>query len=458
MVKVWPDYDGNGQIKPYLGGLNFKGRRCVEVQGQVDAQGRRPWITSERIDGKLKGGVIAHATQGQPEIQNRGLIIKNMEVSGASGDCVMLGNKARFGIIHNSKIRECGHHGFMFGSSKLPPTAWGYLELVDNEFQFAKSHLVYGHRLARAHVVNNRCSSPGWGHCLRILARTGVIAHNTVSNVGLDGQVEQSPSRPEKLYVGMHPLEVGVCTRMQVHDNTVIMRYQKGRTGKTGLTFRRRNSINNCEILRRQGDFWQPLYASSPEFQAPALWDEIGAEVSRLQDRRDAESVSGQYLFIDYLWNNTFYQLGDADHAVGFVTKPTYPTHEDDGDRMVAEVKNLVASLGADWGQVRAEASPELKWLMDHTMPGHQEAVLKGRLLNQVPKPGPENWRERGAVLAANNQVLRCPQGPDPATCTPVPKEFHYTITRFEDYAPPGNTGLPVYEIEGPLPGWWPQD
>ena len=154
---------------------------------------------------------------------------------------------------------------------------------MGNEFQFAKSHLVYGHRLARVHVVNNRCSSPGWGHCLRILARTGVIAHNTVSNVGLDGQVEQSPSRPNKRYVGMHPLEVGVCSRMLVHDNTVIMRYQKGRTGRTGLTFRRRNSFNNCEILRRQGDFWQPLYASSPEFQDSALWDEIGAEVSRLQ-------------------------------------------------------------------------------------------------------------------------------------------------------------------------------
>ena len=162
-------------------------------------------------------------------------------------------------------------------------------------------------------------------------------------------------------------------------------------------------------------------------------------------------------MFIDFLWNNTFYQLGDAYNAVGFVTKPTYPTYGDDGRGLAAEVKNLVASLGADWERVRAAASPELKWLMNHTVPGHQEAFLKGRLLNQVPMPGPKNWRERGAVLAANNRVLRCPKGLDPAMCTTVPRKEHYAIGRFEEYNPPGNTGLPVYEFEGPLPGWWPK-
>ena len=123
VVKVWPDYDGNGQIKPYIGSLKFKSRRCVEVQGQVDAQGRRPWITSGLVDKKskkkhkknpnknsqkkrkkkLKGGSISLPTQGQPEIQNRGLIVKNMEVSGSGKDCVSLGNKAR---LHHSRFQD----------------------------------------------------------------------------------------------------------------------------------------------------------------------------------------------------------------------------------------------------------------------------------------------------------------------------------------------------------------
>jgi hypothetical protein len=366
--------------------------RCVEVVGVPDPQGRRPIINGINATRAFRGTIAPG-----------GLIIRNVHVRRVGGDCLGVPNDAQFFAVEDSLVEQCGHHAFITShkSSHL------YVRVLRSHFRYADSHLVYIDRVARSDVIGNRCEAPGWGHCLRTMARVYTMDDNEVSNVHLDGTVPPrgvNPIKPNKAYTGMHPIDVYSCADGTVRGNRLT--YYRERNVPVPINIRYRHSYRGCDVGEHDGTAWTVLDPTTPEFFDPARWQRI----------RDAGPAG--LLTISVL-DNVIRIIGPnraEHHAVG-VQGSAYPVmHSTDRDSLRRWLQkwqpaaNQSRSIDDLWTEMRT-ALPQPHWrqIADLVLPNERSKFLRGNTTDIMPLAVPVGvWFQRQAVRIGRQTVTIC--------------------------------------------------
>ncbi len=387
--------------------LRVKGRKCVEVIGVPDGQGRMPTV---------KGINMVHAYQRGDRVLPGGLIVRKVHVTGqGAGVCIGVPNNRSFVAVEDSSVTHCGH-GLLTGSENHQL----YVRILRSHWAKGDSHLVYVDRVARADIIDNTCESPGWGHCIRSVAHYSHIEGNFVSNVQLDGTVITRWNKPGATCpnpykdentgcsIGMHPMEAYNCSDGVVRNNTAI-KWQANQARGT-ILFRGRTDIAYCDVEGKtpDGKKWIPLYATEPRFQSTKLWDDVGADL-------DLRGNKSRFAFNMLYENNTTMTLGPrTDMAISVVNNSNYPS-QDPRNRIV--VKNKVRNLALQNPRstcaqlAKLTNDPELKWLYTQVKDNFVNTLCKKGILPQyIPRPAPPNWRERQYFTWGHgNKMLVCP-------------------------------------------------
>jgi hypothetical protein len=374
------------RTQPYPA-LKLKGKKCIEVVG-------------EGMPNVMGVNATTGYHEGDP-VRPGGLIVRGVHLSET---CLGVPNSQQFFAVENSLVERCPAHGLI----TAPSAHHLYMRVINNHFRLANSHLMYIDRVARADVIDNVCESPGWGHCIRVIAHTGVVEGNIASNVGLDGVPIPNWQNPAKLAIGMHPLEVYLPSDGVVRNNTAI-KWQDNQAlgvilqrGRTDLQY------SDVEGKTEDGKNWIQLAVTDSRYQHPAFWEMVGADL-------DAHGKNSRFAFHYLFEGNVIKTTGPHPRdGVGFVVNSGWPSHEPrERGVLKEEFKAFVlANPGKTCAQLSAIApTPEMKWLFDHVQPSSASNVCqKGVLPEYIPRPAPDNWRERQYVTwGAGNQTLICP-------------------------------------------------
>lgn len=400
IVRIHPSADGTAYPA-----LNVKAARAAIVEGVPDAQGRTP---------RLEGVNMTRAFRDPAAIVRGGLVVRHLALTRS---CIGFPGDSMFVAVEDSWIESCAGHGII--SPGYAPHA--YVRILRSHWRYASSHLVYIARVARADIIGNTCEAPGWGHCLRSVARVTVMRDNLVSNVHLDGTVPPlgvNPHVPNRRYVGMHPLDVYGCAHGDVRGNRVLYYREQAANAPMGIAFRTRRSHRHCEIGAPDGGGWQVLDPRSQAFFDPATWAALAAT---------GDAARLVFTFRD----NSVRVIGpgrDLPTGALFLNAGTYPVmHPDDIAQLQAWLRGWWAEqdqsrpLHELWAAMRA-AMPHVWFgqVADLVFPSNspRRSFMRGTLLNTLPLPVPVgHWYQRQVVRVGPHTLEVCEAG----ECAPSP-------------------------------------
>jgi hypothetical protein len=389
--------------------LKIKGKRAVEVIGIPGPDGELPEIeavnaTRSHHDGEpvLPGGLIV-----------RGVRTHNIGVP----------NNQQFVVVDDSILERCQGHCMI----TAPSAHHLYVRVMDSELRQAGSHVLYVDRAARADIIGNTCESPGWGHCIRSVAHYSHVEGNVASNVQLDGTVIQKWDKPdgtcsdppikgEQCAIGMHPLEVYQCADGIVRNNVAIKWQDNQALGV--ILMRGRTDIGYCDTEGKtaDGEEWIQLEVTDPRFLHEGLWDLVNADL-------DASGNQSRYAFNLVFEGNTTKTIGpNPRDGLGYVLNSGWPSHDPPSRTLLKEAMKAFVSTNAGKScEDLAALAPtsEMRWLFEHAQPTNDAVCRTGALPEYIPRPAPDNWRDRQWVTwGEGNEALLCAGGLD--SCAPT--------------------------------------
>lgn len=388
--------------EPY-GNIVVKGGKCSKVIGLPGPNGERPLVPSVNATRSFRG-----------TIRPGGLIVENLIVSAGKAhalnpalgttvaDCLGVPNDQTFFIVRDAEVSQCGHHSFITAHAHHL-----YVEIGRSSFFQADSHLAYIDHIAMAYVYDSTFESPGWGHALRCVALRCRIERVRVSNVQLDGSVlplDANPITGEKLYIGMHPLEVYTCGENEVRDVEATILSDPTRNGGWAATLRPREGMNTCDVGQVRDGSWTELPWTSSEFHDPARW----ATATPLQ------TTVERFLL----------KCAGSLPCIGWDVGTSYPFADDPQKAELS--KWLKTSAFPTWDALLvALESPVLPWwwawVAEQTLEGHRASFLKGSITSKVPLPVPvPGWFQRARIRFDESPSLRVERETD-TYCLGVP-------------------------------------
>lgn len=391
---------------PYLGGVRTKGMECALVEGIPGPNGELPIV--EGVNG-------TKAFRG--EVRRGGLMIRNLIISpgmsvGASsttGDCIGVPNDQYFLIIIDTKVTQCGHHGFNSNHGHQL-----YIEIGRSSFSYAYSHLAYIHHNAMAYIYDSEFYSPGWGHALRCIALRCIIENTKVSNVELDGSVAPlgvNPILPNRNYIGMHPLEVFTCGQHEVDVDATL--HTSGQLW--AASFRSRESFNTCDVGEVVDGQWTKLEWGTDEFMDPDRWATTTDLTTVVKDFNltcvgpRANECQGWDIKTSYNWADDS-QKGQLKNWLKAKTAEATENNTVWGWPELLTALDEDSSLPWWW-----------KWLSGQVLPSFRNSFLRGSLTNKVPLPVPiPGWYQRARIIFEVPVIIR-PYSKSTSYCYGVP-------------------------------------
>lgn len=442
--------------------LVIQDKRCVEVIGIADGPGGPGVRSTDPTDlswsnlPMLQGINAGKAYKLGDPVVDGGLIVRGVSVQNTTtSSCVVSPNNKRFLAIEDSNMHQCQQHGILTS----PSNAEFYVRVLRTSWkQGASNHLLYIDRSARADIIDNSCSEPGGGHCIRSVAHVTHSSGNIASNVKLDGTVAAKWNKPGAVceqggqvldldcQIGMNPMEVYDCSDSLVEDNTVIKWELNQAPGCWNL--RSRRDIFSCETEGKtpDGTAWIPLrpreFAAGQPFeearyQSSGFWDIVRADIA-------ANGNNSRFAFNSRFQDNQCFALG-PNRAAGHIIAidSSTPGHEPNSD-IKGRVKDYVQNNpGLTCAQRAADTlatEPDMSWLFSHVVPDQEGSLCNSGTtpdFNSIPHP--DNWTERQYLTYDTGNVLKfCPGAyPDSCTTTGTTKDINSNTRERVYYHPP---------------------
>jgi hypothetical protein len=384
----------------YTARLKFDRVNCAEVIGVPDAEGNKPIIRGQNIVSPWVGIVVREVVLDEAQVTYNGNKAQNRYI--------------KFIALHGVRMIQ---QGPLYGTAS-PVAAPTYIEMRGNVFGPNQGwHLFYLERSSGPLVARgNVFYGPGRGyHTFKNLAHQSIIEGNLFSNAGVDGQPTGVDARGDPL-VGLFSLDLYPCNDVVFRGNTVVHRTDN--FVRTYLGSRSRNAWGGCNRGRRLPDGTREVFQpGSPEYNDPAVWDEIGEAIDRAGTNY-ASWLAEDWLTTYLVEDNTFVLVRrNPEDTAALITFSSQRPLKNNPQEAAAKprYKKLAALCAGEATYADQEAcwidnaDADLLYVFNHIDPNRRPLLVRnGTPPNSQPVAAPPKWRERAAHFIGENRQIIC--------------------------------------------------